>query len=221
MTPVGCALWLLTVLLVVVSSTPAQIRKLRPSEKYWEFWAEVEGARPSVFRVTLPRHRQLVSVGDKLYLLNKKNRILWSSVAAAPISNSPVVDSEGTIYVVGWDMLWAAFDSKTGKQKWHTSAVGRGAFTQIKLYRKDTYFVVTDMFGYRDSLRNPTIKDKLSLCRKNAVLWEIEIPAHTKLHVFGNKVFLTYKRHGRLVRNRVLVPRKFGKPLSRISVPTL
>ena len=205
-------------LFVLIGVTPAQLRKLRPSDKYWEFWAEVEGTRPSVYRVALPGRRQLISVGDKLYLLNKRNRILWSSVAAAPISNSPVVDSEGTIYVVGWDMLWAAFDSRTGKQKWHTTAVGRGAFTQIKSYRKDMYFVVTDMWGYRDNLRDPTIKDTLSLCRKNAVLWDIEIPAHTKLHVFGDKVFLTYKRHGRLVRNRVHVPRRLPKPLGKISV---
>jgi hypothetical protein len=114
-------------------------------------------------------------------------------------------------------MLWAAVDSNTGKRKWHTTAVGRGAFTEIKLYRKDMYLVVTDMWGYRESLRDPTIKDTLSLCRDNAVSWDVEIPAQTKLHVLGNRVFLTYKRHGRVVRKRILVPRTFGKPISRIS----
>jgi len=204
-------------LLVLVTTAPAQLGNLQPSNKYWEFWAEVEGGKPSVFRVALPRQKTLVAVGDTLYLLNKKNRILWKWITASPIWDAPVVDSDGTIYVVGADMLWAAVDSETGKQKWYSTVNGRGAFTQIKLYRKDMYLVVTDMWGYRDNLHDPAIKDSLSLCKRNAVLWDIEIPARTKLHVFGDTIFLTYKRHGHTVRRRISVPSALGKPISRIS----
>jgi len=208
---------LVLIVLVLATSAPAQSGKLRPSQEYWTFWAEIDG-QPSVYRLPLSGNRKLVSVGDTLYLLNKRNRILWSWVAGAPIWDRPVVDSQGTIYLIGPDLLWAAIDSTTGKQKWRSTANGRAAYSQIKAYRKDMYFVVTDMWGYRNSLRDRTIKDTLLLCQNNAVLWETEIPAHTKVHIFGSKVFLTYRRHGRVIRTRVLVPRKFGKPLSRISV---
>jgi len=208
---------LISLLLVLGMPVPAQTARLQPSEEYWEFWADIAGAKPSVFRVALPRQKRLVAVGDTVYLLNKRNRIVWKWVAASPIWDAPVVDAQGTIYVIGYDMLWSAVDSETGERKWFSTANGRAAFTQIKLYRKDMYLVVTDMWGYRDSLRDPTIKDRLSLCKKNTLLWETEIPAHTKLHVFGNKVFVTYKRGGRLIRHRILVPRKFAKSLGRIS----
>ena len=204
----------LAVILICVS-TLGNPRALRPSEDYRKFWADIEG-HPSVFKMALARHRKLVAVGDTLYLL-KRNRILWSWVAAAPLWDEPVIDSKGMIYVVGYDMLWAAVDSRTGERRWSSTANGRGAFTQIKPYHKDMYFVITDMWGYRDSLGDPTIKDTLSLCRNNAVLWDIDIPAQTKLHVLGNNVILTYKRHGLIVRQRIPVPRAFGKPISRIS----
>lgn len=173
--------------------------------------------RFSVYRVPLSKSRKIVAVGDMLYLVNQRKRILWSWEAGAPMWDAPVVDSHGTIYVVGPDLLWAAVDARTGKEKWRSTANGRAAFGQIKLYRKDMYLVVTDMWGYRDSLRDPTINDTLSLCRNNAVLWETEIPARTKLHVFGNRVFVTYKRHGRNVRQRILIPGALSKPLGRIS----
>jgi hypothetical protein len=202
--------------LLLLTPTFGLTQRLLPSDRYRKFWAEVDG-RPSVYRMPLARHRKLVAVGDTLYLLNGRNRILWDWVAAAPLWDAPVVDSKGTVYLVGYDMLWAAVDSETGKLKWQSTANGRAAFTQIKPYRKDMYLVVTSMWGYRDSLKDPTIKDTLSLCKGNAVLWEADIPAETSLEVRGNKVSLRYKRHGHVVRTRIGLPRRFGKSLGRIS----
>jgi len=200
--------------LFVFTAAQGQSRRLRPSEN-WKFWADTD-VRLSVYRVPLSKGRNIVAVGDMLYLLNQRKRILWSWESGAPIWDAPVVDSDGTIYVVGPDLLWAAVDSVTGQEKWRGTANGRAAFTQIKLYRSSMYLVVTDMSGYRESLRDNSIEDTLSLCKNNALLWETSIPAHTRLQVRGRAVFVVYKRKGHFIKNRVLLPRRFKGPISRI-----
>jgi hypothetical protein len=210
---------LLSSLLCSLLAAPslAQSSRLHPSQEYKRFWEEVDGP-PRIYRVRLSKNRKLVAVGDTLFLLNNRNRVLWNWVAAAPLWDTPILDSQGTIYVVGPDLLWAAVDSATGKQKWHSTMNGRAAFSQIKLYRNDMYLVLTDMWGYRDSLHDPTIKDRLTLCKANAILWRTEIPARSKLQVRSNNAFVVYKRHGRFIRIRVPIPRHVEKPLGRISV---
>jgi len=186
---------------------------MRPSSQYWDY-AE---PHPTLHISRLSRNRKLASVGDTLYLLDRRNRIIWKWTAdGPPFTDNPIIDSKGTIYVLGYDLLWAAIDSVTGQQKWRSTANGRGVFSQIKLYRHDMYMVVTDMEGYRDSLRDKTIEDDLSLCRGNDILWETHIPSNSRLKVLGNRVFIVYKQRGKVVRRPVIIPRRFGKPIGLV-----
>ncbi|HVS81790.1 MAG TPA: hypothetical protein VHE60_08645 [Pyrinomonadaceae bacterium] len=205
---------LITSLLLSGASSLSQSRQaaLRPSAKCWDY------AKPHVtLHVSrVSRNRRLASVCDTLYMLDNQNRIVWKwSSDGPPFTDLPIIDSTGTIYVIGYDLLWAAIDSATGKEKWRKTVNGRAAFTQIKPYRRDMYLVVTDMWGYRDSLRDKTIEDWLQLCKGNAVLWETDIPATARIEVSGNKVFVVYKHKQRFVRRPVVLPNHFGKPMGK------
>jgi outer membrane protein assembly factor BamB len=151
-------------------------------------------------------------------MLNGRNRITWTWTSnGPPLTDIPIVDSTGTIYVLGYDLLWAAIESETGREKWRGIANGRALYSQLELFQGDTYLVVTDMSAYRESLHE-FIKDKLTLCRGNAVLWDTEIPAGARIRVSGKRVFMIYRHKKHLVRVPFSVPPHLSKPLGKISV---
>ena len=188
---------------------------LRPSRDYWD-----RNARKVPVQIShLSPNRRLAAVGDTLYMLNARNRIVWTwSTEGPPLTDLPVVDSNGIVYVIGFDLIWAALDSATGKEKWRGTSNGRAVYSQIELYKKDRYFVVTSMEGYRDSLSDRTIPDELTLCRGNAILWETDIPKGTKIEVRGNKVFGVIRRKNQIRRREIIVPRNLGKPIGKVSI---
>jgi hypothetical protein len=189
--------------------------KLRPSDDYW---SGIVG-HAAVHFTRLSNGKKLASVGDKLYMLDARGRELWSwSSFGPPLTDKPVVDSSGTIYVIGYDLLWAAIDSATGKEKWRGTASGRAVYSQIKLYRGDKYLVVTDMSGYRDGRIGPTINNKLTLCKGNDILWQTEIPAGTTILVKGVKIFAATRRKNRTIIREVRLPKNLTRPIGKVSM---
>jgi hypothetical protein len=152
-------------------------------------------------------------------MLNARNHIVWTwSTQGPPLTDLPVVDSKGAIYVIGYDLIWVALDSTTGKQRWRSTGNGKAVHSQIELYKEDRYLVVTDMQGYRVGPSDRTIKDDLTLCRGNAILWQTDIPAGTKIEVRGSKVFGVIKRKNRIIRQEIIIPRNLSKPIGKVSV---
>jgi outer membrane protein assembly factor BamB len=187
---------------------------LRPSAHYWKS----AGPRPSVHVSRLSARRKLVSIGDTLYMLDARNRIAWKWTSdGPPFTDFPIIDSTGSIYVVGYDLVWVAIDAGTGQEKWKREGNGRGFYSQIKLYRKDMYAVVTNMSGYRDSLSDKTIEDSLSLCKGNDVMWQSSIPANSRISVSGNKVFVVFRQRNRIVKWPLRIPARFRQPIGRVS----
>jgi hypothetical protein len=188
---------------------------LRPSEKYWD-----QSARRVPVRLTrLSRGRKLATAGDTLYMLDAQNRVVWTwSTQGPPLTDLPIVDSQATIYVIGFDLIWAALDAATGKEKWRGTANGRAVYTQLRLYKDDLYLVVTDMEGYRVNLSDRTIQDNLTLCRGNDILWETSIPAGTRIKVQNGRVFALVRRKNRMVRREIVIPHKLGAPIGKVSV---
>lgn len=213
------ALAVAVILLVHAASLAQSERpKLQPSKNYWGYWGG--GSRlPKVHLIPVSGNRRLASVGDTLYMLDNRQRLLWkwSAPNGEPFTDLPIMDSAGNIYVVGGDLMWVAIDSETGHQKWRGTANGRAVFSQIKLYRRNMYLVVTDMEGYRDSLNDKTIEDGLSLCRGNSILWKSHIPTGARIQVRKDQVFIIIRRKNGIVRRAVRVPRHFGKPIGRVS----
>lgn len=208
-----------TIMLLLATLTLAQSDRpqFRPSKNYWGYWSG--SPRPKVHLLPVSENRRLVSVGDTLYMLDNRHRVLWtwSAPNGEPFTDRPVMDAAGNIYVIGGDLMWAAIDSATGHQKWRGTANGRATFSQIKLYRRNMYLVVTDMEGYRDSHNDKTIEDGLSLCRGNSILWTSHIPAGARIRVRKDQVFIALRRKNGVVRRAVRVPRHFGKPIGRVS----
>ena len=201
-------------LLTAPSSGQPEHTKLRPSADYWDKNAQ----HTPVHIVHLDRNRKLAVVGDTLYMLNEHNRVIWAwSSQGPPFTDIPIIDSNGTIYVIGFDLTWVALDSATGKEKWRATANGRAVYSQIKLYKGDMYFVVTDMEGYRESLSDKKIEDHLTLCKGNTKLWETALPARARIEVRGSRVIAVVMQRGRKLRHTITVPHKFGKPIGKVS----
>jgi hypothetical protein len=204
------------VLLVLSFPTAAQrpYKELRPSSNYWD-----QTQRHVPVHITrLSGKRSLATVGDTLYMLDARNRVVWTwSTQGAPLTDLPIVDSNGTIYAIGGDLIWVALDSMTGKVMWRGIACGRDAYSQIGLYKGDVYFVVSDMEGYRDSISDGEIKDHLWICRGNSILWEADIPVRSRIEIEGNKFVAVRKRSGRILKKLIAVQHKFGTPMGKIS----
>jgi hypothetical protein len=204
------------VLLVLSFPTAAQppYNQLRPSSNYWD-----KTQRHVPVHITrVSGERRLAAVGDTLYMLDARNRVVWTwSTQGAPLTDLPIVDSRGSIYAIAYDLIWVALDSMTGKVLWRRTACGRSVYSQIGLYKHDMYFVVTNMEGYRDSLSDRGIKDHLSICRGNSILWDADIPVGSRIEIKGNELVTVRKRTGRLLRKAIAVPDKFGAPIGKVS----
>jgi hypothetical protein len=198
----------------IISLAQSGHPKLHPSPDYWDNRAR----HTLVHIVPLPKNRKLAVVGDTLYMLNVRNRVIWKwSSEGPPLTDIPIIDSKGTIYVIGFDLTWVALDSATGKEKWRNTASGRAVYSQIKLYKGDMYLVVTDMQGYRENLYNKKIKDHLTLCKNNVILWETDIPAGAIIEVRGNRIAAVVKRKGRRLRYTIAIPQEFGRPIRKVN----
>lgn len=210
---------LLSFIVLLVLSLPASAQRsykqLRPSSNCWD--RTRQHVTPHITR--LSDNRRLASVGDTLYMLNARNRFVWTwSSQGLPLTDLPIVDSTGTIYAIGFDLIWVALDSTTGKEIWRGTANGRAVYSQIGLYKGDVYFVVTDMKGYRDSLADRRMQDHLSICKGNSILWEGDIPVGSRIEIKGNNVVAVLKRKGRILRKLIAVPDKFGAPIGKVSM---
>src|SRR5438876_9268022 len=111
---------LIAPLLLSTSAWPQSKQpELRPSAKYWDY----VDPHPIVHISRLSRNRRLASVGDTVYMLDVHNQIIWTWTSKGPpLTDLPIVDSTGTIYVLGYDLLWAAIDPDTGREKWRGTA---------------------------------------------------------------------------------------------------
>lgn len=143
--------------------------------------------------------RLLVAVCNTIYMLDSKSNVLWKwSTNAASIIDQPVIDSNGTIYVIALDMIWVALDAATGKEKWNRNGVvGRTQASQIKAYKDDMYLVVWDMSGVRNGPSDNSIKDELLLCKGREIVWKKEFPVDAVLKVWGDKILaVNYSKDG-------------------------
>jgi hypothetical protein len=193
---------------------PVSIKDLRSSAGYWD--KDVKNIPVQISR--LSQNRKLAAVGDTLYMLDAKNRIVWTwTTGGAPLTDFPVIDSSEILYVIAYDLTFVALDSKNGEKLWQGTANGRAVYSQIELYKDDMYLVVTDMTGYRENDSSDLVtKDDLTLYKGNGVLWNTEIPVGAKIRVQKGEVFATFKRKKQTVVQKIKIPSRFDKFLGTI-----
>ena len=202
--------------LIMCQSNRAGLRGLRESDEYRRSWQPVIGSAQR-YMTQVSANRKLISVGDTVYMIGKRNRLIWKWVAPAPFTDAPVADSSGTIHVIGRDLMWIALDGKTGEEKWRREGNGSGFYSQIKRYRSAMYLVITNVQDYREMLRDPSFADRLSLCSGDDLMWESEVPSNSRIVVRGKSVFAVFKRHGRRVTWRVNVPTHLSQPIGKVT----
>jgi hypothetical protein len=185
------------------SSAPNDTQRLTPSTSCWDTGRDEFTVR----NVALADGRALAAVGDSLYMLDSDNRILWTWTAdGPPLTDLPIIDSRGIIYAIGYDLLWVAIDSISGREIWRGTACGGAVYTQIGLIRDDIYFVVVDMGGYREKLADATIKDELYLCRGNDIMWTRDIPSNSVVAPQDGTLIVTHGSGARARRFRMRIP---------------
>lgn len=146
----------------------------------------VLGRRRASFDLEL----ELVTAGDTVYMLDGNGQLLWRySLEGLPLTDTPIVDSNGTIVVIAFDLVWRGLDAVTGEVRWRRSANGRAVYSQIETYGRDRYFVVTDMSGYRENLGDLDFADSLQLCEGPTTVWSTYLPAGAEIRVDGDRVF--------------------------------
>ena len=141
--------------------------------------------------VRLPSSRELVTVGDTLYLLNAQRAVIWKWDVGngQDILDRPIVNSQGIIYGIALDGIAFSLDLN-GNERWKIRMNGSSYFTRIKGYGNDHYL----LFSHKDRVyRDPDDPDveTVSLCKdKEAIGWAT-IPYRAALRIQGKRIFVT------------------------------
>lgn len=135
--------------------------------------------------IPMSSDRLLVPVGDALYMLDSKNRIVWHYSFDPNIIRDVMVDAKGDIYIAASEALILVLDS-SGKEIWRTGmSSGSAWYSQIKSYG-DGFLVIVDMEAYR--LKGQNSEDILEFWRDRKQEWSKTFPRGARLHVAGNRI---------------------------------
>lgn len=149
------------------------------------------GERDRDFHVpplVLPGGRLLVTARDTLYMLNSNKKVLWKYYVGAPVLDKLILDSSGMIHEIAMDGIQFAVDLE-GKRRSAHGMNGRANYAQIALYGRDQYLVVIDHSGYRESLSDNTLADRVALCRGEETIWAQDFPRKAELYVWSGRIF--------------------------------
>jgi hypothetical protein len=186
---------ILTALLQSSLSVYGQVRtskypKLRPTHKLWDEPVKIAPVRVS-------SSRTLVTVGDTIYMLNAKRKIIWKwDVGSGQnIVDQPIIDSHGFIYGIALDGEIFSLD-ENGQLRWSWHLNGASNFSQIKPYVNGQYLVVRDNSFYRE-VQGFNEDDGLYLCKDRDVIATIHFPRDAILRVQGKHIYAVIKsKHG-------------------------
>lgn len=162
--------------------------------------------------VLLSSGRMLVGLHDKLYLLDKRKRIVWQYVTDQLLIDFKATETTNFVYGTGGDNTMFILDLASGKELFRDSRNGRAGYGQVEILGKDICLVTDEFSGYREmrwessSTPNSIMKDGVTAWRGTKMLWHIDFPPDAQLHVNGNTIFaVTQTERGVYVRE-VTVP---------------
>jgi len=149
-------------------------------------------------------------------MLDAKNRVRWSWSAGDNgwpfITDQPIVDSSGTIHVVGTNSTYVALDMTSGREKWGAAnSSGRYSYRQIEKYTNGQYLILSEMTWY-DASEHPDIPQNfLAAYKGEKMLWSIVFPSDAELIVRGGKIYaLIYHENGPEMRELDPTDREFS-----------
>lgn len=159
-------------------------------------------AWPDIPPLALSRGRTLLTRGTTLHMLDANNRVLWSWSTSGDdgpfITDQPLVDSSGTLYVVGTNSTHVALDLSSGREKWGAvNSNGRYSFRQIEKYTNDQYLILSKMTSDQESEHGDILQSFLAAYKGEEMLWSSVFPRDAELIVRGGKIYaLIYNENG-------------------------
>ncbi|HYE75058.1 MAG TPA: hypothetical protein VEF04_17080 [Blastocatellia bacterium] len=101
-------------------------------------------------------------------------------------------------------------DLTSGKELYWDSLYGRASYGDVKAYKNDLCLIVISMWGYRDSLKDPTIKDHLLVWRGKEMVRRLDdaIPPGAILQVWGDKILAVTKKKESIIVEEIAAPMK-------------
>jgi hypothetical protein len=140
---------------------------------------------PAVAPISMSTDRLLVPVGDRIYMLDSNNRIVWDYPFEPDIIRDVMVDPKGDIYITASEALILVLNS-SGKEIWRTG-MGSGSawYTQIKSYGEG-FLVVVDMQAYRE--KGSKSEDILEFWKDRKQQWSKPFPRGAKLQIAGTRI---------------------------------
>jgi len=166
-------------------------------------------AWPDIPPLALSQNRTLLTRGSTLHMLDAKNQVVWSWSAGDKgwpfITDQPIVDSSGTIYVVGMNLTHVALDVASGREKWGViNSSGRYAYRQIEKYIDDQYLILSEMTWYDIPEDGDIQKNFLAAYKGKDILWSTEFPRGAELLVREGKIYAVIYNEGGVETREIL-----------------
>ena len=165
--------------------------------------------------IRISRDNILTTVCGTLFVRDRQGEVIWKVNIPAPLTDEPKL-IDGELVVIGYDLVRRGLDPNTGEQLWASDSNGRAVYAQTETFGKDMYALLTDMSGYesghtceRAALYEcpPTEPDRISLYRRDDMLYDWAVPAGSRIEVKGDRIFASYRRGKRLKRIELKLPK--------------
>jgi len=157
------------------------------------------------FTIVAP-DRLLVTVGDTLYLLDSRHRIVWKETVG-DVVGQPFAMPDGSIHVfVAQDKVHLVISAGTGKTLncIDCNTTARTNFTQVLPYNQNQYLVVETDAYFRQRPGSENTPDEVALWQGDKVLWTAPIPPDAEVRVVGNKILAVEKKEQAIVFHEVV-----------------
>jgi len=145
---------------------------------------EVAKAKTSV----LPDGKILIGLCNKLFMLNRDRSALWEYRVPQLLYDFVFIPNTGLIYGTAGDNNMFILEASSGRELLRNSRDGSGAYGEVKPYGNDMCLITDNLWGYRNNLNDPSIKDAVTAWRGTEKLWSVELPPDAKLIVDGGKI---------------------------------
>lgn len=154
----------------------------------------------------------LAGVGNALYMLDARKRVVWKYAVPQFIFDFAFVESTGLIYGTAGDNTMFILDGATGRWRAGDSRNGGAAYGVAVPFGNDQCLVTDNFSFYRgDRSDVPPMQDGLTAWRGTKILWHKEFPPDAELRITGERIFAVTKTKSRILVREIPVPAGGGR----------
>lgn len=157
----------------------------------------------------------LVMIGNTLYRLDGKKRIVWKYTEAQFMFDFTFIPATGLIYGTAGDGVMFILNAGTGKKLIRDAYMGKGAYGIVRAYGKDQCLVTSDFAMYREDWKRLNLRriedvmtDEVTDFRGTKALWTRSFPPDADLVVDGKRILAVTKTQSNIYVKEIAIPRK-------------